>query len=120
MTGVSTGSHLRTYFSMEIMRTSQMHPNIQKPLCILAIPKSKINLALKMAMTPKSFRKPRPDGPFENTLQHSKPHYVQTGPWAPKASQYTGFHTPCVLTKWCLRTDISIAIFPTLLGRLFS
>ena len=71
-------------------------------------------------MTPKSFCKPRPDGPFENTLQHSKPHYVQTGPWAPKASQYTGFHTPCVLTKWCLRTDISIAIFPTLLGRLFS
>ena len=57
MPQVPTGSHLRTYFSTEIMKTSQRHPNIRKPLCILAIPKSKINLALKMKMTPKSFRK---------------------------------------------------------------
>ena len=58
MTQVPTGSHLRTYFSIEIMRTSQRHPNIWKPLCILTIPKSKTNLALKMTMTPKNLRKP--------------------------------------------------------------
>ena len=62
------GESMRTYFSMEIMKTSQRHPNIGKSLGILTIPKSKINLALKMTMTTKSFRKPRPDGPFENTL----------------------------------------------------
>ena len=70
MTQVPTGSYLRTYFSMEIIKTSQRHPCIQKPLYILTIPTSKINLALKMTMTPTSFRKLRPDGPFENTLQH--------------------------------------------------
>ena len=70
MTQVPTGNHLKTYFSIEIMRTSQRHPNIRKPLCILTIPKSKTNLALKMTMKPKSLYKPRPDGPFENTLQY--------------------------------------------------
>ena len=59
MPQVPYGSHLRTYFSTEIMKTSQRHPNIRKPLCILTIPKSKTNSALKMTMTPKSFRKPR-------------------------------------------------------------
>ena len=34
MTQVPTGNHLKTYFSIEIMRTSQRHPNIRKPLCI--------------------------------------------------------------------------------------
>ena len=28
----------------------------------------------------KNLRKPRPDGPFENTLQHEKPQHVPTGP----------------------------------------
>ena len=70
MKQVLTGSHSRTYFSIEIMRTCQRHPNIRKPLCTLTIPKSKTNLALKMTMTPKNPRKPRPDGLFENTLQH--------------------------------------------------
>ena len=63
MTQVPAGSHLRTYFSIEIMRICQGHPNIRKFLCILTIPKSKTNLALKMTMTPKNLRKPRPDGP---------------------------------------------------------
>ena len=42
MIQVPTESHLSTYFSIEI--TSQRHPNIRKPLCVLAIPKSKTNL----------------------------------------------------------------------------
>ena len=70
MTQVPARSHLRTYFSTEIMRASQRHPDIRKPLCILTIPNSKTNLALKMTMTPESLRKPRPDCPFENILQH--------------------------------------------------
>ena len=32
-----------------------------------------------MTMTPKNIRKPGPDGPFENTLQHEKPQHVQKG-----------------------------------------
>ena len=80
MIQVPTGSHLRTYFSIEIMTTSQRNPNIRKPLCVLTIPKSKTNLVLKMTMTPKNLRKPGPDGPFENTLQHEKPQHVETGP----------------------------------------
>ena len=51
------------------MKTFQRHPNILKPLYILIITKSKLNLALKMTMTPKSFRKLRPDGLFENILK---------------------------------------------------
>ena len=69
MTQVFTGSHLKTYFSMAIIKTSQRHPNIRKPY-ILTIPKSKIDLALKMILTAKSLRKLRPDGPLENTFQH--------------------------------------------------
>ena len=70
MTQVPTGSRLRTYFSKEIMKTSQRLPNTRKTFCILTIPKSEINLALKMTMTPKSPHKPRPDGPFDINLQH--------------------------------------------------
>ena len=55
MTQVPTGSHVRTYFSMEIMKTSQRHPNIRK-LYILTITTFITNLALKMTMTPISFR----------------------------------------------------------------
>ena len=62
------------------MTKSQRHPNIRKPLCVLAIPKSKTNLLLKMTMTPKNLHKPWPDGPFENILQHEKQQQVQTGP----------------------------------------
>ena len=119
MTQVPTGSHLRTYFSIETMRTSQRHPNIRKPLCILTIPKSKTNLALRMTMTPKNLRKLRPDGSFENTLQHEKPQHVETSPPARKASQCIGFHTARVPTKRCLRTDISVVIIPTLLFRVY-
>ena len=68
MTQVPTGSHLRTYFCMEIIKTSHRYTNFRKPLFILIIPKSKINLALKMTMTPKSFRKLTSGIPFENTL----------------------------------------------------
>ena len=80
MIQVPTESHLRTYFSIEIMTTSQRHPNIRKPLCVLTIPKSKTNLVLKMTMTPKNLRKAGPDGPFENTLQHENTQHAQTGP----------------------------------------
>ena len=75
-----TESHLRTYFSIEIMTASQKHPNIRKPLCVLAIPKFKTNLLLKMTMAPKNLHKPWPDGPFEKIFQHEKPQQVQTGP----------------------------------------
>ena len=119
MIQVPTGSHLRTYFSIEIMTTSQRHPNIRKPLCVLTIPKSKTNLALKMPMTPKNLCKPGPDGPFENTLHHEKPQHVQTGSPVRIASQCTGFRTARVSTKRCLRTDISVVIIPTLLFRLY-
>ena len=119
MTQVPTGSHLRTYFNIEIMRTSQRHPNIRKPLCILTIPKSKTNLALRVTMKPKNLRKLRSDGPFENALQHEKPQHVQTGPPTRKASQCTGFQTARVPTKRCLRTDISVVIIPTLIFRLY-
>ena len=80
MIQVPTGGHSRTYFRIEIMTTYQRQPNIRKPLCVLTIPKSKTNLVLKKAMTPKNVRKPGPDGSFENTLQHEKPQHVQTGP----------------------------------------
>ena len=56
----NTSRHRKSFeniFSMEITKTSQIDSNIRKPLCILAIPKSKINLSLKMKMKPKSFRK---------------------------------------------------------------
>ena len=64
-----TSPHRESFgcFSMEITKTSPKHPNIRKPLYILTIPKSKINLSLKMTMTPKNFRKLRSEGPFENT-----------------------------------------------------
>ena len=103
------------------MTTSQKHPNIRKPLCVLGIPipKSKTNFLLKMIMTWKNLHKPWPDGPFENILQHEKPQQVQTGPPARVASQCTGFYTARVSTKRCLQTDISVAIIPTLLFRLF-
>ena len=99
-------------------------PNIRKPLCILTIPKSQVNLALKMTMTPNSFHKqPRPDVPFENTLQHLKLQHVQTGPQTDpsvcKASQCTGFQTARVVTKRCLWIEISIVIIPSLLDRLY-
>ena len=119
MIQVPTGSHLRTYFSIEIMTTSQRHPNIRKPLCVLTIPKSKTNLVLKMTMTLKNLCKPGPDGSFENTLQHEKPQHVQTSPPARIARQCTSFHTVRVSTKRCLQTDISVVIITTLLLRLF-
>ena len=102
------------------MKTSQRHAIIRKLLCILTIPKSKINLALKMTMARNSFRKQRPDGPLESTLQHKKPQHIQNGQSVRKASQCTGFHTARVLIKRHLRTDISIVIIATLLGRLFA
>ena len=119
MIQVPTESHLRTYFSIEIMTTSQRHPNIRKLLCVLAIPKSKANLLFKMTMTPKNLHKPWPDGPFENILQLKKPQKVQTGPPARIASQCAGFHTARVSTKRCLQTNISVVIIPTLLFRHF-
>ena len=119
MIQVPTESHLRTYFSIEIMTTSQRHPNIRKPLCVLAIPKSKTNLLLKMTMTPKNLHKLWPDGQFENILQHEKPQQVQTGPPACIASQCTGFHMAWVSTKRCLQTDRLHVFIPTLLFRLF-
>ena len=119
MIQVPTESPLRTYFSTEIMTTSQRPPNIRKPLCVLAIPKSKTNLLLKMTMTPENLHKLWPDGPFENILQHEKPPQVQTSPPAHIASQCTGFHMVRVSTKRCLQTDISVVIIPTLLFRLF-
>ena len=79
MMQLPTGSDSRTYFSIEIMTTSQRQPNIRKLLCVLTIPKSKANLALKMTMTPQNFLKPGPDGPFENNLQQEKPQHVQAG-----------------------------------------
>ena len=36
-----------------------------------------------------------------------------------ETEKFPGFHTVRVLTKRCLRTDISIVIIPTLLGRLY-
>ena len=119
MIQVPTESHLRTYFSIEIMTTSQRHPNIRKPLCVLTIPKSKTNLVLKMTMTPKNLRKPGPDGPFENTLQHEKLQHVETGPPGRIASQCTGFHTARVSTKKCVWADISVVVIPTLLFRFY-
>ena len=44
MTQVPTAGHFRTCFSMEIIKTSQKHPNFRKPLYILTIPKSEIML----------------------------------------------------------------------------
>ena len=119
MIQVPTESHLRTYFSIEIMTTSQRHPNIRKPLCVLAIPMSKINLLLKITIAPKNLHKPWPDGPFEKILQHEKPQQVQTGPPARMASQCSGFQTARVSTKRCLQADISVVIIPTLLFSLF-
>ena len=120
MIQVPTGSHPRTYFCIEIMTTSQRHPNIQKLLCVLTIPKSKRNLVLKMTMTPKNPCKPGPDGPFENILQHEKPQHVQTSPRARIASQCTGLHTARVSTTiqtflliWCHNYD-SVGIMTTL------
>ena len=118
MIQVPTESHLKTYFSIEIMTTSERHLNIRKPLCP-GHPKSKTNLLLKMTMTPKNLPKHWPDGPFEKILQHEKPQQVQTVPPARIASQCTGFHTTRVSTKRCLQTDISAVIIPTLLFRLF-
>ena len=109
MMQVPTRSHSRTYFSTEIMTTSQRHPIIRKPLCVLTIPKSKTNLALKMTITPKNLRKPGPDSPFENTLQHEMPQHVPTGPPACIASQCSGFHTTRVSTKRCLAV---LSLFP--------
>ena len=51
---------------IEIIKTSINQ--FSKILYILTISKSKINLALKMTMRSKSFRKLRPEVPFENTL----------------------------------------------------
>ena len=113
MIQVPTESHLRTYFSIEIMTTSQRCPNIQKPLCVLAIPKSKTNLLLNMTMTPKNLHKPWPDGPFKNILQHEKPQQVQTSPPTHIASHCISFHTAWLSTKRCLETDISVVIIPT-------
>ena len=107
MTQVPKGSHLRSYFSIEIMRTFQRHPNIWRPLYMLTIPKSKTNLALKMTITLKNLCKRKPDGLFENTLQQEKPQHVQTGPPARKANQCISFHTARASTKKCLRTDIN-------------
>ena len=81
------------------MITSQRHPNIRKPLCVLAIPKSKTNLLSKMTMQPKNLHKPWPNGPFENILQHEKPQQVQTCPPARIASQCTAFHMALISTK---------------------
>ena len=92
------------------MTTSQRHPNIRKPLCVLAIPKSKTNLLLKMTMTPKNLHKPWPDDPFENILQYEKPQQVQTGPPARIASQCTGFHTARVSTKRCLNNKFVLGL----------
>ena len=69
MTQVPTGILLQTYFSMEIIKTPQRHPNIQKLLYFLTIPKAKLNLALKMIRTPKSFCKLRLMYPY-NFLQY--------------------------------------------------
>ena len=57
----------------------------------------------------KNLRKPRPDGPFENTLQHEKPQHVPTGPPGRIASQCTGFHAAQVSTKRCLAV---LSLFP--------
>ena len=57
MTRVPMGSYSRTYFSIEVIKTPQRHPNIRKPFYILTIPKVKLNLALKMIRTPKRFSK---------------------------------------------------------------
>ena len=103
---------------MEITKTYQRHHNIRKALCILTIPNSKINLALNMKMTPKSFCRLRPDGPFENTVQHWKLHHIKTNPLARRASQCS-FHMAWVLTRRCLWADISIVIIPTLLRGLY-
>ena len=57
MTWVPIGSYSRTYFSIEVIKTPQRHPNIRKAFYILTIPKVKLNLALKMIRTPKRFSK---------------------------------------------------------------
>ena len=44
--------------------------NNANPGFIGAIREFNVFLPLKTTMTPKSFRKLSPDGPFENTLQH--------------------------------------------------
>ena len=113
MIQVPTESHLRTYFSIEIISASQRHPNIRKPLCVPAIHKSKTNFLLKMTMTPKNLHKSWPDSRFENILQHEKPQQVQTGAPARIASQCTSFHTARFSTKRCLQTDISAVIMLT-------
>ena len=46
MTQVPAGSHQPTNSSMEIIKTPQRYPNIQKPLHILTILTAKLNLAL--------------------------------------------------------------------------
>ena len=112
MIQVPTGSHSRTSFRIEIMTTSQRHPNIRKPLCVLTIPKSKTNLVLKMTMTPKNLRKHGPDGPFENTVQHEIPQHVQSGPPTRIASQCTGFHRARVSTKSYSRQTSVLPLFP--------
>ena len=63
MSQVTTGSYLRTYVTMEIIKTPQRHSNIWKPLYILIIHKARLNLALKMIRTPSSFRKLRHGSP---------------------------------------------------------
>ena len=106
-------------FNMEVIKTSQILFNLQKPLDILTIHMAKLNTALKMIRTPKSFHKLKHYGPFGNTLQHQKLHHIQAGPLARNVSQWIGFHTTRVLTERYVRRDNSIVITPTLLFRLY-
>ena len=75
MTRAPTGSYLRIYFSMEVIKIPQRHPNLRKPLDILTIPKAKLNSALKMKGTEKlpetkaKLKQYKQYSPFRNTLQ---------------------------------------------------
>ena len=68
MTQVSTGSHLQTYLSMEIIKT----PQYSKTSLYSEQPQGQIeyNIEDDMIKTPRSLCKLRHDSPLENTLHH--------------------------------------------------
>ena len=98
MIQVPTRSYLRIYFIMEIIKTSRRHPNFQKPsICDHPWVQNKFsikddNKIEKLPQT-KAWRSIR------KYLPALKPHHVETGPLAHKASQCTSFHMVWVLTK---------------------
>ena len=102
---------------MEITKTLQ-RPQYSKTSLYSDHSQGQIKFTIEDGKDNEKLSQIRHDGPFENTLRHLKSPRLQSGPPPCKVAQCTGFHTPRVLTKRYLRTDISIVITPTLLSRL--